>query len=181
MISDDCHLTKGSKPRSAYSTGKKRADCLRCGGSLEPRRVRWCSDECAAEWNINHVWGEARKAAIKRDGKCVRCGATGHVPPEELRKARESVREWFASNPEPPRQDYETWRKWRKQSNAQFRASDRVAIRFQLEVNHIVPALRKSRGTPNACVNHLDNLETLCHSCHLIETNRQRADRRKAA
>lgn len=62
---------------------------------------------------------------------------------------------------------------------------DKVCVRCKsdepLEVNHIVPANRKGRGTPTSCANHLGNLETLCHRCHLIETNRQRSERSRAA
>lgn len=44
-----------------------------------------------------------------------------------------------------------------------------------LEVNHIDP--RAGRGYGFGCWNHLDNLETLCHPCHVAVTNQQRADR----
>lgn len=41
-----------------------------------------------------------------------------------------------------------------------------------LQVNHIEPV--RSRNRDGSCLNHLDNLETLCRSCHVIETTRQR-------
>lgn len=43
--------------------------------------------------------------------------------------------------------------------------------RLRLEVNHIEPL----RGGPRSftCLNHASNLEVLCHSHHLIETERQ--------
>lgn len=40
-----------------------------------------------------------------------------------------------------------------------------------LEVNHKVPVM--GRHATNGCHHHLDGLETLCHSCHVAETNRQ--------
>ncbi len=48
-----------------------------------------------------------------------------------------------------------------------------------LEVNHIDP--RVGRGYGFGCHNHLVNLETLCHPCHVEVTNRQAAARREAA
>lgn len=47
-----------------------------------------------------------------------------------------------------------------------------------LEVNHIVPRVGKGYGM--GCWNHLDNLETLCHDCHVKVTKQQAADRRQA-
>lgn len=44
-----------------------------------------------------------------------------------------------------------------------------------LEVNHIVP--RNGQGYGRGCHNHLDNLETLCHRCHVGVTNEQRRKR----
>lgn len=45
-----------------------------------------------------------------------------------------------------------------------------------LEVNHIEPRVGKGYGW--GCWNHQDNLETLCHDCHVAVTNAQRAERR---
>jgi hypothetical protein len=45
-----------------------------------------------------------------------------------------------------------------------------------LEVNHIEP--RVGRGYNAGCHNHLSNLETLCHECHVVVTKRQSAERR---
>lgn len=42
------------------------------------------------------------------------------------------------------------------------------------EVNHIVPVNGDRRQF--SCAHHLDNLEVLCHGCHVEETNRQRRD-----
>lgn len=50
--------------------------------------------------------------------------------------------------------------------------------RERLEVNHIVP--RVGGGYGWGCWNHLENLETLCHDCHVVVTNTQRATRRAA-
>jgi 5-methylcytosine-specific restriction endonuclease McrA len=64
---------------------------------------------------------------------------------------------------------------WPRASSAALRrdkyACVRCGERRRLEVNHIEPI----RGGPRtmSCLNHLDNLETLCHACHLIVTAQQ--------
>lgn len=55
---------------------------------------------------------------------------------------------------------------------------DDRTFRSLLEVNHIVPRVGKGYGY--GCWNHLDNLETLCHDCHVIVTKAQAAERRAA-
>lgn len=57
--------------------------------------------------------------------------------------------------------------------------SDALWSRFKLEVNHIEP--RNGKGYRPGCHHHLDNLETLCHPCHVAITNEQRATRRAQA
>ncbi|MGX5770816.1 HNH endonuclease [Microbacterium trichothecenolyticum] len=49
--------------------------------------------------------------------------------------------------------------------------------RQSLEVNHIEPRVGKGYGW--GCWNHQDNLETLCHDCHVKVTKAQ-ADARRA-
>lgn len=46
---------------------------------------------------------------------------------------------------------------------------------YKLEVNHILPLV--GRGYAWGCLNHLAGIETLCHDCHVRETNRQRRER----
>lgn len=49
--------------------------CRWCDAELAGRRQRWCSDACAQAMIEQHWWGDARKAALARDGRrCVRCG-----------------------------------------------------------------------------------------------------------
>lgn len=48
-----------------------------------------------------------------------------------------------------------------------------------LEVNHIDP--RVGQGYGFGCWNHPENLETLCHDCHVEVTKAQAAARRAAA
>ena len=55
----------------------------------------------------------------------------------------------------------------------------RYRYRSHFEVNHIQPLIGAYRGW--SCLNHQDNLEALCHACHVQVTNQQRASRRVAA
>jgi hypothetical protein len=48
-----------------------------------------------------------------------------------------------------------------------------------LEVNHIDP--RVGQGYNSGCWNHQDNLETLCHKCHVKTTRRQLLQRVRLA
>lgn len=100
--------------------------CWRCGRPLTSRRKKWCSSDCEDAYWVQHYWGLARTAAMRRDKyKCVKCGA-----------------------------------------HAQ-------------EVNHIEPLV--GRGYHSGCVHHLSNLESLCQTCHKIETGLQRQVRRQLA
>lgn len=57
-------------------------------------------------------------------------------------------------------------------------AVDERTLRSLLEVNHIVPRVGKGYGW--GCWNHQENLETLCHDCHVAVTKAQAAARRAA-
>jgi 5-methylcytosine-specific restriction endonuclease McrA len=54
--------------------------------------------------------------------------------------------------------------------------ADGIGTGVALEVNHIDP--RNGAGYGTGCWNHLDNLETLCHACHVKVTNQQARERR---
>lgn len=141
--------------------------CNRCGTALTGRRTQWCSSACESAFRAEHDWNAARAAALKRDGRrCVRCGGVGKqkISTREIRCSdtyamRGVGIEWVGDRPAG----------WR----------DVVTVsRFVpwLEVNHIEP--RCGGGYHWGCWNHQDNLETLCHGCHVIETNRQALERR---
>lgn len=134
--------------------------CDKCAASLPPRRRRWCSDECARgfyhEAARNHDWPVAREAALHRDGhRCVRCGANSQPPREEIDALRTAARGGHASY-------------------------DALYRRYQLEVNHKVACM--GQHAERSCAHHLDNLETLCATCHkrtTAEQARERADQRR--
>lgn len=50
---------------------------------------------------------------------------------------------------------------------------------LKIEVNHINPI--RGAGYSLSCHHHLDNLEALCHQCHVQVTKQQRAEARKQA
>jgi hypothetical protein len=54
-----------------------------CRTALPPRRTAYCSDKHAREFERNHVWAAARRAARRRARwACERCG----LKPSEIRK-----------------------------------------------------------------------------------------------
>ncbi len=54
-----------------------------CRKALPPRRTAYCSDKHASEFERNHVWSAARRAARRRSRwACEQCG----LKPSELRK-----------------------------------------------------------------------------------------------
>lgn len=68
----------GWKPRD---TSLQPGSCGACGVGLTGRRRWFCStrrnapDGCRARWVRNHIWGYARKYAIKMaEGRCCKCG-----------------------------------------------------------------------------------------------------------
>lgn len=68
---------------------------------------------------------------------------------------------------------------WKAARETALDRDDRACVRCgvteldaKLEVNHRQP--RRGQGYRWGCHNHLDNLETLCHDCHVRETRLQR-------
>ena len=61
------------------STEKAKGLCWRCEQPLPKYHRKWCSQDCALWYANNHSWSFVRLAALKRDGKCVRCGSTNQL------------------------------------------------------------------------------------------------------
>ena len=59
-----------------------------------------------------------------------------------------------------------------RRDSSKCRRCGSPGTRHTLEVNHIEP--RNGQGYGIGCHNHQDNLETLCHDCHLTTTAEQR-------
>lgn len=141
--------------------------CNRCGAPLFGKRTQWCSAKCEKEFRANHDWNVARAAALTRDGgRCVRCGGDG----SEQRETR-----WAPAIAATQL----------RRLGVELLTNEPVSVVLiaaarepWLEVNHIEP--RNGRGYDWGCAHHTENLETLCHSCHVAETRRQ-AEARRAA
>lgn len=170
-----------------FSPGDRRCDW--CGVGLEGRRRRWCSDDCSDAYSRNHAWTSARVAALARDGhRCLRCGSDGRHPAEfwyaflvgicgrHPRWTGKGWREWRADKDLDPDLALDEYREWLRARSRPFEIANQIKIDAHrlagLEVNHKTPCLGQHKL--NSCAHHLDGLETLCHSCHLEETGRQR-------
>ena len=141
-------MTKRDQLLAVCSLAPPLADgtCAWCAAALPPRRRTWCSDRCGELFWANHWWSVARTAVKRRDRyRCRRCGARGPKRPSLAT---------FASRPKY----LAAMRAWR--------AAKKIT---RLEVNHIDPAA--GRHGQLSCVHHLDNLETLCMSCHKVHTS----------
>lgn len=147
---------------AARRAGQQRLTCAHCDRPLQGRQRKWCSTACSNVYAANHYWTTARHACLKRDGhRCRRCGAgwgrkvllTGLMAVLLPSAGLSAV-------------DVEFWL-WRcfPDETARDQATS-------LEVNHIAP--RRGKGYGSGCWNHLDNLETLCHQCHVDVTTAQR-------
>lgn len=136
--------------------------CARCGRPLTGRRRKWCGDDCERAWQRNHIWSMAKEWAKRRDGyKCVKCGNDGgEHRPKRYEKQSPMMLAQLGIEVPPGEVVHRIWRQ-----NYSW-----------LEVNHIDP--RNGGGYNSGCHNHLSNLETLCHSCHVIETGLQRQRKR---
>ena len=126
--------------------------CAWCGNELSPRRRSWCSDRCGELFWANHWWSVARAATKRRDRyRCARCGA--RAPKRPVRAKHATHAGYLAA-----------MRAWRKEKRT-----------ARLEVNHIVPCV--GRHGELSCAHHLDNLETLCPTCHKVHTSAHRPRR----
>lgn len=178
--------------------------CCGCNKDLGKPNRRWCSQKCTDGFLRQHSWQDARAAAVKRDGGCVKCGRDGTVPDEVkgfiewMRRIlnhhpdRWAFREWHreALQENPERFRYMTWqtaekkrrREFRKETGIEFeemkaefeRLAGRAIRDYKLEVNHITPV--KGRHADYGCLHHLDGLETLCGEHHLEITRQQHRD-----
>lgn len=173
-LADVCTMLPGDPPRTCHAC-ETPLPLTRSGRPHKGRR--WCSEECSRSWARNHVWAVARDAAVSRDGgRCVRTDrhedeetvrADLAAQAEELRAELDEYHRREISD-----HDYDLWRDLLRRRRAlDAELQERIGTR-DLEVNHREP--RNGDGYGVGCWHHLDNLETLCHGCHVEETTRQR-------
>ena len=84
-VDKGCSLAVGAAPYG----------CDQCGKQLV-KRERWCSGLCAAKFYKNHRWTNAREAALRRDGCCVRCGSNNDLEVNHVVPL--ASLEWFDGN-----------------------------------------------------------------------------------
>ena len=137
---------KSLLPICTLAASAREGTCAWCAAELPARRRTWCSDRCGDAFWTNHWWTLARGAAKRRDKyRCIQCG---HKPPTRPSKKTAGSHATYLA----------AMRAWRK-----TKRTDR------LEINHIVPC-NGSHGILS-CSHHLENLETLCVSCHRVHTS----------
>ena len=104
-----------------------------------------------------------------KEGHCWRCGDP--LPRGRRKWCGDVCGRWYG--------DQHDWTSARKLVRRRDRWTCRHCgvrpPRGGIEVNHIVP--RGGGGYRFGCWNHHDNLETLCHDCHVRATNLQRLAR----
>ena len=152
-------------------------------GELLPKgRRRWCSKACSDEYHAAHDWKTARKTRVQKDaGLCQSCGVQtvdGGDPRWRKHPSAPVEPQWdqraFQADPVGYRAAHRTSRTDYGKAWKRFYAE--FVLPLTAEVNHVDP--RVGSGYGFGCWNHQDNLETLCHRCHVRVTTQQRKDRR---
>jgi hypothetical protein len=144
--------------------------CRNCSAPLSGRRRAYCGEDCKTAWLVPRVWSVAVAAVNARDqGVCASCGRDA----KEILKKFLSFRARMASKE----------RAIAEAANAERRALiDALnAEGFHLglwvrmpekgdlyQIDHIKPVAEGGGGCG------LENLQTLCTSCHKAKTAKQR-------
>lgn len=156
----------------------RRHVCRSCERPLAPRRA-YCSQQCRLVFEQDHFWGLARARALKRtriEG-LVLVAAPAPLTVDDILRGRGQRRqaalllgvERLASLGDlGPR-----IRRYRG-----YRCAKCGGLTEAPEVNHIIPVVGGNRSV--SCLNHEENLEVLCHSCH-VPTTKAQAEARRAA
>lgn len=138
--------------------------CRWCGVIVTPPRRTFCSDKCVAEFKEQTDFTHARHQVFARDrGKCAACGANTL----KIRRILSGLHHGFHQDGKQHIADHKAWRFYAEH----LRVGRNRAFSGDLwDADHIVEVVRG--GT-----NRLENLQTLCVSCHKDKTKRLAQDR----
>jgi 5-methylcytosine-specific restriction endonuclease McrA len=159
---------------------KRRHVCRSCEIPVRSPRV-YCSKRCELVFDRDHFWAPAKARALRAarlDGR------DGMIALELVPTAPELTIENLEALIRGRRREVQAILE-----NSYGRPSRIGRVHAYLcarcrqpttapEVNHIVPVVGGNRSA--TCMNHEENLEVLCHSCHVPTTKRQAAERRAA-
>ncbi len=124
--------------------------CRNCGRPPTGRFTYYCGAACRDVFEADHFWSTARWTAIDQASifRIIPAGARAkkaHLPDETIA--------------------------WQQRRGSVCACCGRMGF-GEGEVNHIAP-VNGERGF-FSCANHQDNLEVLCHPCHVMATREQR-------
>lgn len=132
--------------------------CRGCHEPVPKGRQTWCSDACQRIYLPVFV---NRAVRIRDKGICSECH----------RKISEIAREWISENPEPVWNPDWRYNTHKEQVEKFWKDGKRwEAMVPKEEIDHIMPF---SEGGKTV----LENLRTLCSSCHLKRSSQQTRDR----
>jgi hypothetical protein len=134
--------------------GKARPIEPKPGHKTAPRWTWFCSTPCMKAWRRNHHWDIARKAALRRDRRCRKCGSDGGKA-----RHRDARDRGLEVNHITPLADVDDGG-----GHVRFKPGSHVATKYR-----------------TSCAHHLDGLQVLCKPCHREETNKQRVVRMSSA
>jgi 5-methylcytosine-specific restriction endonuclease McrA len=156
----------------------RRHVCRSCEIPLAPRRV-YCSKRCRLIFDEDHFWGQAKSRALRRARLDGAKGIALELLPPAPAITAESLEKLIRQGRSEVQALLEL-RGGRRSRIGRVHAYLCAHCRQPTtapEVNHIVPVVGGNRSA--TCLNHEENLEVLCHSCHLDATAQQLADRRR--
>lgn len=126
--------------------------CRNCGEPPTGRFTYYCGAACRDVFEGDHFWNTARWSAIDQASIFKPLPAGKRALPNTARLPDDTIA-------------------WRQRQGSICACCGRG--RFgEGEVNHIAP-VNGDRGF-FSCANHQDNLEVLCHQCHVMATREQR-------
>lgn len=183
-------------PLSAYQGDP--GQCRWCASELPRTKKgkinhsrRWCGQDCALAFTQQHSWNEAKRAVKIRDGfACRICNKIGWrniddsylniVFEPKVYPAAMRLRQWMNylevdRVDDMPTSILELCNTEARHNGISDRKRSLKDYLPEIQVHHIRP--RNGGNHSNSCLNHHDNLLSVCDSCHKIITQHQHAAR----